>query len=190
MKTRSLSQGCDGSPCPLACDFSPLRLKFFLFGKGKGVFYFAYGSNMNWEQMKLRCPSARFVNVACLPDHRFAITRQSRRRKCGTADVLPQRGSEVWGIVYEIAESDLAALDGFEDGYRREKRFVYASGDGHIPIEVLVYIAEKESDPPLPNAEYKRLIIEGAKHRRLPQPYLEMLEKIQATDSAIPKSEG
>lgn len=154
------------------------------------MFYFAYGSNMNWEQMRLRCPSARFVNVARLPDHRFAITRQSRRRKCGTADVLPQGGSEVWGIVYEIAESDLGALDGFEDGYRREKRLVYASGDGHAPIEVLVYIAEKEPDPPLPNAEYKRLIIEGASHWKLPRPYLEMLEQIQAGDAAKPKTEG
>jgi len=44
------------------------------------MYYFAYGSNMNWTQMAQRCPSARFVSVARLKDHRFAITRQSRRR--------------------------------------------------------------------------------------------------------------
>jgi hypothetical protein len=28
------------------------------------MLYFAYGSNMNWDQMRERCPSARFEFVA------------------------------------------------------------------------------------------------------------------------------
>ena len=67
-------------------------------------------------------------------------------------------GSEVWGIVYDVSEPDLIILDDFEDGYRREKLFVCASGDSQRSVEVLVYIAEKEDTVPLPNPEYKRLI--------------------------------
>ena len=37
------------------------------------MFYFAYGSNMNWTQMQRRCPSSRFVCTARLPGYRLAI---------------------------------------------------------------------------------------------------------------------
>ncbi len=154
----------------------------FLIPGGHKLYYFAYGSNMNWTQMTRRCPSARFISVARLKDHRFAITRQSRRRKCGTADVLPEPESEVWGIVYEIDDSEICALDGFEDGYARVKLFVDPVGDGDRPVEAWVYVAEKETTPPPPNALYKRLIVEGARHWKLPQIYVEMLEKLEIVD--------
>lgn len=150
------------------------------------MYYFAYGSNMNWQQMTQRCPSARFVAVARLPGHRFAITRQSRRRLCGTADVVPDIAAEVWGIVYELDDAELSVLDRFEDGYSREKKWVYPAGNGDKPIEVLLYVAQKESNPPLPNAEYKRLMVEGARHWKIPQVYLEMLEKLQAEEEGKP----
>ena len=143
------------------------------------MFYFAYGSNMNWEQMQRRCPSARFVCVASLKDYRFAIARHSRLRNCGTANIFADAGGEVWGIVYDVSEPDLAVLDGFEDGYRREKLLVRASDDGQSPVEVLVYIAEKEDNAPLPNPEYKRLIVHGARHWNVPELYCLMLEQIR-----------
>jgi gamma-glutamylcyclotransferase (GGCT)/AIG2-like uncharacterized protein YtfP len=143
------------------------------------VFYFAYGSNMDWAQMQRRCPSAKFVCVARLPNYCFAIARHSQLRKCGTANIFQETGSEVWGIVYEVSDRDLAVLDGFEDGYRRELGMVHSSNDGDTPFEVLTYIAPRETDAPPPNPEYKRLILSGAWHWRLPQNYCAMLEKIE-----------
>ena len=35
----------------------------------------------------------------------------------------------MWGIVYDVSDPDLIVLDGFEDGYRREKLLVWASGE-------------------------------------------------------------
>jgi gamma-glutamylcyclotransferase (GGCT)/AIG2-like uncharacterized protein YtfP len=142
------------------------------------LYYFAYGSNMNWEQMQGRCPSSKFFSVARLPDYCFAIARHSQLRSCGTANVFPEKGKEVWGIVYDVSDLDLITLDGFEDGYRRQKIFVFHSGDGQQPIEALIYIADKEDDAPPPNPEYKRLIVEGAKHWNVPEPYRLMLEQI------------
>ena len=143
------------------------------------MYYFAYGSNMNWEQMQRRCPSARFVCVASLKNYRFAIARHSRLRNCGTANIFADTGSEVWGIVYDISEPDLIILDGFEDGYRRETMLVSATGDHKKVLEVLVYIAAKEDAVPLPNFEYKRLIVHGARHWKIPELYCLMLEQIQ-----------
>lgn len=146
------------------------------------MYYFAYGSNLNWPQMKARCPSSRFICVARLLDHQFGITRHSRLRNCGTANVIPAPGKEVWGAVYEVCDEDLAILDGFEDGYRRQILPVYALNDGHAPLSALVYVAELEFDVPLPNAEYKRLVLEGAKHWKLPALYVSLLERIEALD--------
>ena len=146
------------------------------------LYYFAYGSNMNWPQMQRRCPSARFVCVARLVHYEFGITRHSRLRNCGTANVFPAHGKEVCGIVYDVNEADLVTLDSFEDGYRRELMPVYAFGDGTQPLVVLIYVAEIETNVPRSNAEYKRLILEGARHWNLPATYLALLEAIQAAE--------
>jgi len=144
------------------------------------MYYFAYGSNLNWLQMRRRCPSSRFVCVARLADYEFGITRHSRLRDCGTANVFRSPGREVWGAVYDVSEADLKILDGFEDGYRREILPVFALGNGTRPLPALVYVAEIESQVPLPNAEYKRLILEGAKHWKLPASYIALIETIRA----------
>ena len=144
--------------------------------------YFAYGSNLHWPQMQERCPSSRFVCAARLSDFQFGITRHSRLRDCGTANVFPVKGEEVWGAVYDVSDADLLVMDGFEDGYRREILSVSPIGNGDRPISVLVYVAEIEKNVPLPDAEYKRLILEGAKHWQLPTSYLAMLENIKAAE--------
>lgn len=143
------------------------------------MYYFAYGSNMNWTQMQRRCPSARFVCVARLADYQFGITRHSRLRRCGTANVFSAAGREVWGVVYDVSAEDLLILDGFEDGYRRETLPVYALDDASAPVQALVYIAALEREVPPPNSEYKRLILQGARHWRLPAAYVALLESIE-----------
>ncbi len=142
--------------------------------------YFAYGSNMNWPQMQRRCPSSRFVCVGRLADYHFGITRHSRLRDCGTANVFPAPGKEVWGIVYDISDEELLILDGFEDGYRREMLSVYPAENGKRPLEALVYVAAIEENVPCPNAEYRWLIIEGATYWKLPASYLAVLEAIRS----------
>src|SRR5512138_3517065 len=81
--------------------------------------YFAYGSNLDFAQMKGRCPSASFVGKAILPDHRLVFPRGSRKMG-GVAGVAPAKGKEVWGVVYTITESDLSLLDDIE-GFDTER---------------------------------------------------------------------
>jgi gamma-glutamylcyclotransferase len=164
-----------------ACPYAGLSLPWsFIERRTLSVHYFAYGSNMNWPQMQRRCPSSKFVCVARLAGYQFGITRHSRLRDCGTANVFPGPGKEVWGVVYDVGVSELLILDSFEDGYRRTIMPVYALGDGVQPLASLIYIAEIESNVPPPNAEYKRLILEGARHWNLPESYCLILEKIEA----------
>jgi gamma-glutamylcyclotransferase len=142
------------------------------------MFYFAYGSNMNWPQMQRRCPSSRFVCAARLPGYRLAIARHSRLRDCGTANIFRDSDSDVWGIVYEVSDNDMLTMDEFEDGYERQTAAVYSADKHRTPLQVIFYIAPKEIHAPSPNAEYKRLMLEGARHWKLPSDYCLRLERI------------
>src|SRR5262245_11438232 len=153
------------------------------------MLYFAYGSNMHAEQMKKRCPSAKFVCRAKLPSHRLAITHMSVTRGCGVADILRDETKEVWGVVYELAESELKNLDKDEDfqpgrpdnqnNYSRENYRVWDEGDSKRPLLVAIYRGHPQPDPPLPSRHYKNLIVTGARHWQLPAHYIRELEAIQ-----------
>jgi gamma-glutamylcyclotransferase len=153
------------------------------------MLYFAYGSNLDWSQMRERCPSSRFVGIAVLRDHKLAFTRKSICRNCGVADVVAGHGRNVWGVVYEIDESDVCKLDkseGFRPGreknsYFRRECLVLMDGDAHRPIVVSAYFADPQLNPPLPNAEYKNLILAGARHWQLPAEYIRELERIEVS---------
>ena len=129
--------------------------------------------------MQRRCPSSQFVTIAKLPGYEFGITRHSRLRDCGTANVYPVASKEVWGAVYDVNAADLVVMDSFEDGYHREILSVHAPDHGNHALQVLVYVAAIEKNVPPPNPEYKRLILEGARHWQMPNSYIAMLETIE-----------
>ncbi len=151
------------------------------------MLYFAYGSNIDWQQMRDRCPSARFVGVASLHDHRLAFTRRSVKRGCGVADVVPVEGQVVWGTVFEIDDHDIGQLDAAEgyspgrakNSYRREERRVFLDGDDTRPSAAAVYFGEPQEAPPLPNQDYKNLILSGGRRWGLPEVYIRQLEAIE-----------
>jgi len=139
--------------------------------------------------MKERCPSAKFVCRAKLPSHRLAFTRKSVRRGCGVADILRDEMNDVWGVVYELLENELENLDKDEDfrpgrpddqnDYTRENCHVWREGDAKQPLLVALYRGHPQPNPPLPNYDYKNLIVTGARHWQLPGYYIQELESIQ-----------
>lgn len=153
------------------------------------LLYFAYGSNMDPIQMRRRCPSARFVAIACLADHRLAFSRRSTRRRSGVADVVPAAGGAVWGIVYRLLSvRDIQVLDAAEgfrpdrrraQGYVRETRLVDLGADAAMSTMVNIYIAQRQKSPPLPTTAYIAHLTRGAEHWGLPQEYAAMLEGIE-----------
>ncbi len=152
------------------------------------MLYFAYGSNMDPSQIRARCPSARFIAVAEFPEHRLAFTRYARDRACGTCDALPENGTSIWGVIFDISASDLSCLDQHEgyqpdrpvnkNAYWREQRAVFRNGNANDPVCVWLYFANRQPDSPAPSPSYMRQLIEGAKHWRLPNHYIEQLARV------------
>jgi hypothetical protein len=162
------------------------------------MFYFAYGSNMQWSRIRERCPSAKFVCKALLADYRLTFSRRySRNNRCWTASIEQAADQQVWGVVYEIDEHDIGSLNHAE-GYNPDRPNdenahiplrcdILDEGVKDKPLSVMTYIANVEGSPPpehrdrrVPSKEYKGRLVEGAKHWRLPETYIQHLRAIKA----------
>jgi gamma-glutamylcyclotransferase (GGCT)/AIG2-like uncharacterized protein YtfP len=154
------------------------------------VLYFAYGSNLELRRFRKRCPSATVVGRARLADHALGFTRYSRAEKGGVADIVPQPGATVWGGLYEIDQSCFGALDGYEGApreYRRETvRVIDDAGAEH---DAAVYIANKSGEF-APSSAYLEQIITGARDHKLPEDYIEGLERIRTPDGIKGRPRG
>src|SRR5260370_9532237 len=70
--------------------------------------YFAYGSNMDVNAMARRCPRSKAVGLARLERHRLAVMRE------GWLTAVRAPSSAVHGVLWDLALSDIAALDRYE----------------------------------------------------------------------------
>ncbi len=163
------------------------------------MLYFAYGSNMEWERIQERCPSAKFVCRALLQNYRLTFPRYSKNNGCWTAGVERAKKHEVWGVVYAIDDHDVGTLNQSE-GYRPDRIddknahlpfqcHVFDEGDEDKPLSVIAFVVNLEGDPPphhkdrkAPNERYKGRIVDGAKHWRLPSKYIQELEAIEVVE--------
>lgn len=76
-------------------------------------FYLAYGSNLNVEQMKQRCPGAVMIGMTWLEDYRITFRGNPR---FGVANIEPRKGSRVPVGIWSITQGDERSLDRYE-GY-------------------------------------------------------------------------
>lgn len=71
------------------------------------MLYFAYGSNMNLQQMKFRCPHACLLGWGCVPD--WQVT------ECRFANIEYHCGAKLYGAIFEISHKfDWNVLDWYE----------------------------------------------------------------------------
>jgi gamma-glutamylcyclotransferase (GGCT)/AIG2-like uncharacterized protein YtfP len=132
--------------------------------------YFAYGSNMDVEAMRARCPRSTPLGVARLARHRFFIMQG------GYASVIRDPRREVHGVLWDLALSDVRALDAYEDvrgGLYTKLMQPVLRGQG-ASARALVYVgASRSPAPPLPG--YMENVMTAARAWNLPDNYLREL---------------
>lgn len=74
--------------------------------------YFAYGSNINLEQMAQRCPDAQVVGPVTLENYELLF--RGNLRGNGVATIAPREGSTVHGLLWNITPKCERALDYYE----------------------------------------------------------------------------
>jgi hypothetical protein len=132
--------------------------------------YFAYGSNMDRAAMRQRCPASRPVGVARLPRHRFLINAD------GYATVTRDPRRSVLGVVWDLALSDVPALDRYESIstglYTKISQPVVLPGGAK---RALIYVG-RSARPGKPRPGYLEGVLAAARDWDLPADYLFELE--------------
>ena len=143
--------------------------------------YFAYGSNLDLLQMKRRCPLSKLISKGSLSGHRLTFNKYSSGWSGGVADVIQDEGSEVWGLVFEISDSDLERLDRYE-GYHKDQTSLYErwkavidTPDGQV-CDVWVYTVVEKQKFVQPTLEYLQIIKDAAVRWNFPKVYQQTLE--------------
>ena len=130
--------------------------------KTKEKLYFAYGSNMNLNQMAFRCPDAEVVESVRLEGYRLAFRTNGGGN--GVATILPEEGSRVEGVLWKITSECEKSLD-FYEGYPHlyGKETVKVQGKDGVKREVMAYTmnAPYKDQPAIPSDLYFMGIVEG-----------------------------
>jgi len=145
------------------------------------MIYFAYGSNMDLDQMKVRCPGSGVIGVGELSHYAMAFTRWSRSWKSGTADILPERGKSVYGVLFDLTFEDLKKLDKFADysnSYLRQDVSVSFEGEA---LPAMTYVARRQGVY-RPSKSYMGKMLHGAEQNQLPEAYISFLKSIKTHD--------
>jgi hypothetical protein len=134
--------------------------------------YFAYGSNMDVKAMARRCPRSKALGLARLERHRLAVMRE------GWLTAVRNPSSAVHGVMWELALSDVAALDRYENLsqglYVKLAQAIIAERG---PKQAIVYFGVN-AGPGAARPAYLAEVLAAARSWPLPAEGVEALERI------------
>ena len=110
--------------------------------------YFAYGSNINLEQMAQRCPDAEVVGPVVLEDYELLF--RGNRAGCGVATIEPLPGSQVHGLLWKLTpecERSLDFYEGYPRLYGKDDVTVRASDGQELSVMAYIMTGEMWRDP-------------------------------------------
>lgn len=141
------------------------------------VKYFAYGSNMDCEQMAVRCPQSRVLGKGILPAYRFRIDGR------GYATVDEDLSGSVQGIVWALSQEDEKNLDRYEGVPRYYTKQIVQVEHGEIREPMLIYVSTNRLKGKPRTGYLERILLAAQAHGFL-ETYVEELkswhENIQA----------
>lgn len=142
----------------LGCELSMGITPDFVAERQKGKLYIAYGSNLNLEQMRHRCPTAEIVGKTMLENYRLRFRGQFTT---AFATVEPAEGRSVPVLVWKLKAEDEIRLDryeGFPTQYRKEMLPVVVNGE---TVDAMIYIMNERFPYRQPSGSYYQAILDG-----------------------------
>ena len=122
--------------------------------------YVAYGSNLNFQQMKYRCPTAKLYGTGTINNYELQFKGQPGR---AFATIAPKEGASVPAAVWEIQPKDERSLDiyeGYPGHYFKQNVSVQLGGE---EVSAMVYVMNLKMQFALPSVHYYQTVHEGYK---------------------------
>ena len=123
------------------------------------MLYFAYGSNLNHQQMKNRCSGARYIKKHTLNGYKLCFSHKTNHSVYGHANIIKNKKSKVNGALWNITKNDEIELDGYEGvdyNYYQKEYFTFKGKKILVYVQKVYYLQK-------PNSTYLHTIIEGYK---------------------------
>jgi gamma-glutamylcyclotransferase (GGCT)/AIG2-like uncharacterized protein YtfP len=115
--------------------------------------YFAYGMNTNLTQMAARCPGAVCLGPAWIDNYALVFRH--------FADIEPEVDSYCDGVLWEITDDNLVALDALEGYPYHYTRFSVVVNTDYGSDTALVYQMVDQSFEQPPSNHYFNTVYEG-----------------------------
>lgn len=139
------------------------------------MLYFAYGSNMDPVQMARRCPGSVSLGRARLLDHRLVFTWDSSMWGGGVGHVTAAPGEHVWGVLWDLDQRHLDALDAYEQVAHGIYRRTILTVEHHGELrEAQIYLSNDDRVR-RPSRRYVRALVRGARAHDFPVDYVKLL---------------
>lgn len=125
------------------------------------ILYLAYGSNMNLEQMKYRCPNSKVVGKGVLHGWKLVFNTH--------ADIIEDEGSTVPVLLWKISDSDWESLDRYEGYPKYYTKVIVTPIMNGKKVRAIAYVMTSERKGILPPFEgYFRTIEKGYEENDIP----------------------
>jgi hypothetical protein len=160
-------------------------------GEPGKFYYFAYGANMNPEQIGMRCANPQVVAAAWLDDYRIGFFDYTKIWDGALETAIPDPDGRLWGVVYELNGADREKLDAWQDARMDGAGALLSlpgrgNGADGTRYRVLFYKKDQLGAPCPPSRQYLEFIVQGARARDLPEDYIERLNRIETREAAYP----
>lgn len=136
----------------------------------KRLLYFAYGSNLLLRRIFMRLGKVRKIRNYTLRNWEL-VFNAGARGFTSFANIVPQAGSEVEGVLYELRADQIRQLDGHEAFY--EKKY-FVEGEDII----FVYTGDElhNHSEEKPHLEYLNILLDGCEENNLLNTYNKLVD--------------
>ena len=138
------------------------------------MLYFAYGSNINLNQMAVRCPDAKVVEPAVLENYELLF--RGNAHGYGVATIRFKEGSQVHGLLWRLTpecEQNLDTYEAYPQLYDKQKVPLRTKSGKQVWAMAYVMTHEWKRIPTTPVPSYYTGILEGFQQNGLPEQALE-----------------
>ena len=126
------------------------------------MLYFAYGSNLNWHQMKKeRCPGSKYIQPYILKGYKLIFSHRNPNNKYGHANIEKNKNFYVPGAIWSLTKTHEKVLDVYE-ATNYNPPYYYKEYFTLNGKKVLFYI-QKVYTKRKPSSSYLHTIIQGYK---------------------------
>lgn len=156
------------------------------------MLYFAYGSNMSADRLKKRINSACKVGTGELKNYKLVCNKTSKKDESLKFNIECSEGSQVYGVVYCVSESDFPELDEYEGAisgskhYIREMMTIIYNGEEQQAATYICTCTENidNSGENKPYSWYVQHALTGAREAGLNEDYIKIYIDIKYKEDA------